>query len=51
MEIKCPKCNKLIDLDNYDLPNRACDDAEIECSNESRQENFMVGWYATAELR
>jgi len=49
MNIKCPECGKNIDLDNYELPNLACDDTDIECSHCDHV--FSVGWYATAELR
>ena len=49
MTIDCPKCGHKIDLDNEDLPDRACDDEEIECSKCDHL--FLVGWYATAELR
>lgn len=51
MNIICPKCEKIIDLssDSYELPDRACDDEEIEC--EYCEHVFSIGWYATAELR
>ncbi len=51
MKIKCPSCKTEIDLDNYDLPQNACDDVEIDCENEDCEETLTVGWYATAELR
>ena len=51
MYIECPKCTQEIDLDGYDMPNNACDSMEIECENEECQEEFAVGWYATAEIR
>ena len=51
MEINCPACDKEIDLDNYNMPDRACDDMDITCENEECQEEFVVGWYATAEVR
>ncbi len=49
MNIDCPHCDKYIDLDNFDLPQRACDDEEIECPH--CEKTLTVGWYATAELR
>ena len=51
MNINCPYCDTEIDLDNYDMPNNACDDMEITCENESCESDFKVGWYATAEVR
>ncbi len=51
MDIDCPKCGKNIDLDNYNLPDRACDDTDIVCENEGCEEKFKVGWFATAEIR
>ena len=49
MEIECPKCDTLIEFDSGELPDRACDDEEITC--EKCNHEFLVGWYATAELR
>lgn len=51
MEIDCPKCEQTIDLDKYDMPQRACDDMEITCENETCEHDFSVGWYPTAEIR
>jgi len=51
MDINCPVCGTNIDLDNYDMPDKACDNMDITCENESCEEEFMVGWYATAEIR
>ena len=51
MKIDCPVCGKTIDLSNYNMPDLACDDMDIECENEDCGEEFRVGWYATAELR
>ena len=49
MNIECPHCEKEIDLDNFDLPQNACDSTEIECPY--CEGDLSVGWYATAELR
>ena len=49
MEIECPKCDTLIEFDSGELPERACDDAEVSC--EKCEYEFLVGWYATAEIR
>jgi hypothetical protein len=47
MLIECPQCN--VDIDVTDkLPERACDENEIECSCGAI---FEIGWYATAEVR
>ena len=51
MQIECPKCDKVIDLDNEDLSSYACDSVDIECTNGDCDEVLSVGWYATAELR
>lgn len=49
MDIECPHCKKVMELDCGDLPDHACDSSEVECVN--CEENFTAGWYATAELR
>ena len=49
MNIECPNCKKVMELDEDDLSSRACDEVEIECHN--CDDVFNVGWYATAELR
>ncbi len=51
MKIDCPKCATEMDLDNYEMPNHSCDCIQVECENEDCDEEFNVGWYATAELR
>lgn len=51
MEIECPRCNACNELDNDDLPERACDDKEYQCANDECGHSFRVGWYATAEIR
>jgi hypothetical protein len=51
MEIECPKCDTLIEFDTDELPDYACDSTEITCKNEKCEHEFLVGWYATAELR
>jgi len=49
MEIECPECDKVNDIDGDDLPVRACDSAEFQCT--LCDHLFDVGWYATVELR
>lgn len=49
MDIDCPECGYNIEFDTGDLPERACDETEIECG--TCRHLFNVGWYATAELR
>lgn len=49
MNIDCPECDKNNELDCDDLPERACDDGDVECKH--CEHVFSAGWYATAELR
>ena len=49
MEIDCPECEKTNELDCDDTPEAACDDTEYTCKY--CEHPFMIGWYATAELR
>jgi len=49
VEIECPECEELQDLDGDDLPSRACDDEDYECKY--CEHVFSIGWYATAEVR
>jgi predicted Zn finger-like uncharacterized protein len=49
MNIECPECKHIFELDHDDLPERACDSSEVECP--VCEYHFDVGWYATAELR
>ena len=49
MEIECPKCDELQELDHDDLPDNACDDAEYECAH--CEHEFVIGWTAEAEIR
>lgn len=51
MQIECPRCDTVKDLDNETLSSYACDSVDVECANEDCGEFFAVGWYATAELR
>lgn len=52
MEIECPKCEKISELDGDDLPSRACDtNHDYECKNHECQNVFSIGWYAEAEIR
>ena len=48
MNIICPECKKNRDVTD-ELPERACDETEIECE---RCETVMqIGWYGVAEVR
>jgi len=49
MKIECPECGKSNHVDGEDLPSRACDNEEFECSH--CEHVFRIGWYATVELR
>ena len=49
MNIKCPACGHVSDVDGEDLPECVCDDSEYECP--SCEHHMKVGWYATAEVR
>lgn len=51
MYIECPKCTLNIDteLTDFDMPDRACDDAELQCPECNHV--FVVGWYAELEVR
>lgn len=49
MEIKCPECEKLNDVEGEDLPSKACDDTDFECKH--CEHVFLIGWYAEVELR
>jgi hypothetical protein len=48
MYVECPNCNKEIEVTDH-LPERACDESEIECS--TCKTMIEIGWYATAEVR
>ena len=49
MEIECPKCGDLQELDCEDLPADACDSVEYEC--QCCEHEFMIGWFAEVEIR
>lgn len=49
MNIECPECNEIQDIDGDDLPLRACDTSEYECLH--CQHRMTIGWYAVVELR
>jgi hypothetical protein len=49
MDIKCPFCDHHNELDGDDLPSDACDSKLYEC--DICDQYFLIGWYATAELR
>ena len=49
MNVECPSCGYDNDVEGEDLPNRACDDSEFECSE--CENVFNIGWYATVEVR
>jgi len=49
MEIECPKCNFMNDVEGEDLPERACDDKEFECYK--CEHEFKIGWFSEVELR
>jgi len=49
MNIDCPYCDKNMELDGEDLPERACDDEDFMCRH--CENVFQIGWYATAEVR
>jgi len=48
MNIECPNCKTNQDVTD-DLPANACDSEEFECPN--CEHVFLIGWYATAEVR
>lgn len=49
MEIDCPKCEKVCEVDGEDLPDCACDDTDFEC--DTCGHIFKIGWYAEVEYR
>jgi hypothetical protein len=49
MEIDCPNCGKVCEVDREDLPEWACDSTNFECS--CCEHVFKIGWYAEIELR
>jgi len=49
MEIECPKCETINEVDGDDLPDRACDSEEFECR--SCEHTFDIGWFAEVEIR
>ena len=49
MEIECPKCDELQELDYGDLPDNACDSVEYECNH--CEHEFVIGWFAEVEIR
>jgi len=48
-EINCPKCEKEINVESEDLPERACDDGDIDCPH--CEHSFKFGWIAELETR
>lgn len=49
-EIICPHCRiEIVDIDSEELPERACDDAEMECPHCNH--TFKFGWVAQLETR
>lgn len=49
MEIECPKCGYMQDVDGDDLPSNACDSTDFECAE--CKHTFIIGWYAEVEVR
>jgi len=49
MEIECPHCGTLCQIDGEDLPSDACDNEEYECNHCGHV--FEIGWHAEVELR
>ena len=49
MDIDCPKCEENSELDCDDTPSDACDSKMYTCPH--CEHEFLIGWYATAELR
>lgn len=49
MNIECPDCGFDIKLNTEDLPERACDEVEIECG--TCRCLIIVGWYPVAEIK
>lgn len=49
MNIECPICNRVTDLDGDELPPLACDSNEWECPN--CEATMLIGWYGEAEVR
>lgn len=40
---------KMYNVDGADLPDSCCDDMEIDCPHCFHE--FLIGWYATLEIR
>lgn len=49
MEVECPKCEEICEVDGEDLPDCACDDEEFTCPH--CEHEFTIGWYAMVEVR
>jgi predicted Zn finger-like uncharacterized protein len=49
MIIECPNCEQDVNVESEDLPERACDDMEIDCGKCGH--TFSIGWYAELEIR
>lgn len=52
MALECntfPSCKENCELQDDNLPSRACDSEDYECQHCGHV--FMIGWYATVEIR
>ena len=49
MELLCPKCGELCEIDTEILPPRVIDDVDFECPLCDHE--FVIGWYPEIEIR
>lgn len=49
LDFECPGCLKDIEVEGYELPDLACDDADFECPH--CYQEMKIGWRAEVEVR
>ncbi len=51
MDLECPLCLQINEVESEDLPEKACDSVQYCCPNEECEGEMTIGWYAEVEVR